>query len=404
MKYLIELHRALQDETFMKVQFLSNSRTKNVLFLPVKTTGKNLYRYLLPYFVMREQELPEKTGYSTWECAILGIEKFSSERPFVTNTRAVLNSNMILWADTIVVPFTTQPLKEIYQQWRMINPQIQIFYNIDFDYTSLPKDHIYKDAFDIPEIIKAVNENIILSDATFTINAKLAEHLADYINKILNTDEYASLNPRCRIQPFPMFIDPSIVLENIDNNPIPEQKKEGTRIGIVCSEHFHSDLMAYKNEMAKLSVDNNVTWVLFGYDGIKDGKKFYTSETKIEYVKPCSIVHYFKQLKALHLDAMFIPLRRIEYNERTEGYNRLMEAWLLNIPVITPNIFPYNEIIVNERTGFFFDKKKQLIDTVEFIQKNPDAIKKLTSEASKVLEHTFTFNEPNVIYLNEIFK
>lgn len=403
MKYVIELHKALQDERFMRVQFLSHSKNKNVLFLTVKTSGKNLYRYLLPYFVMREQELPEKTGFSTWECAITGMEKFNAEKPFVTNTPAVVNSSMVLWADIIVVPFTIQPLSKVYAQWRMINPNVKIYYNIDFDYTELPKDHLYKPIFDVEDVMETVNKNIILSDKTFTTNAKMAEHLAEYLNNILQTDKYNTLPVRCTVQPLPMFIDEAILLENIENNPTPKVESDKFRIGIVCSEHSHSDIEAYKKEMQQLSKTKNVQWVLFGYEGVKDGKACYSKETDIEYVKPCSIVHYFKQLQNLNLNAMFIPLKQTIYNERSESHNRLMEAWLMKIPVIAPSMFPYNEIVSNQETGFTFEKKNQIAEFVDFIKDKPDEVKKLTDNASKVLQDTFALNEANVLYLNEIF-
>jgi uncharacterized UPF0146 family protein len=405
MKNIIELHKALQDNSFMKVQFMSNSKNRNVLFLTVKTTGKNLYRYLLPYFVMREQELPESTGLSTWECAITGMEKFNKERPLVNNTSSFLNSSMILWADIIVVPFTIQPLENIIKQWRMINPNIKVYYNIDFDYTDLPKDHLYKEIFEVNDVTKAVNINTIISDKVFTTNAKMAEHLTDYINNLLRDEKspYRKHEVRCTVQPLPMFIDPEIVLENIENNQIEKVNSDKFRIGIVCSEHTHSDIEAYKKEMFTLSKEHNVQFVLFGYDGIKDGKKCYLDGTDVEYVKPCSIVHYFKQLQSLSLSAMFLPLKKITYNERSESYNRLLESWLMEIPVIAPDMFPYNEIIVPNKSGFIFQKKAQIIDYVSFIKENPDEIKKLTENASKVLEHTFCFNEANVLYLNEIY-
>ena len=101
-----------------------------------------------------------------------------------------------------------------------------------------------------------------------------------------------------------------------------------------------------------------------------------------EFVKKVSIIHYFKQLRALNIDVLFIPLIKNIYNITSENYNKYLEAALLNIPVLTININPYNKLIQNKLNGFLFNETNDFFRSVEILILDKTMIKQAGTAAN----------------------
>lgn len=133
-------------------------------------------------------------------------------------------------------------------------------------------------------------------------------------------------------------------------------EKESFRIGIVVNASNLEDIAYYNKDLQAINklYGDKVSIVLLGYKPEED-KLNALDNVEFEYYKPVSIIHYFKYLKDAKIDLLFIPLIQNIYNATSESYKKFLEAGINSIPVIAPNIFPYNNgIVVDKQNGFVY--------------------------------------------------
>ena len=100
MKSVLDLTKAITDGQFYKEQFDEFGTEKNILFLEPQLTSRHLYKFILPYFCFYNEKV-----YT----AITGLDKYDPYRQIVgIETR--ISQPEILWANYIVIPFTTMDL------------------------------------------------------------------------------------------------------------------------------------------------------------------------------------------------------------------------------------------------------------------------------------------------------
>ena len=176
------------------------------------------------------------------------------------------------------------------------------------------------------------------------------------------------------------------------------------RIGIICNETNREDLLFYREELIRLNkeMEGKVTLVLYGYDGT-DGNDNWLEGVDFEFIKPTSIIHYFKQLKALKLDLLFIPLIRSVYNATSENYNKYLEASLFNIPILTINIYPYNTLITDKRNGFLYKEKNEFIPYIEHLRIQRALLQTVGSFASENVKNNFSYSPKNMKIVSDLF-
>ncbi|MEK6879253.1 MAG: hypothetical protein AABY22_06565 [Nanoarchaeota archaeon] len=137
-----------------------------------------------------------------------------------------------------------------------------------------------------------------------------------------------------------------------ENNP-PSNKP--FRIGIVINASNLEDIQYYNEQLKTINkiYGKLVNIVLLGYKP-EDDKENALDGVEFEYYKPVSIIHYFKYLKEANIELLFIPLIHNLYNATSEGYKKYLEAGINSIPVIAPNINPYNTVIRDKQNGFLY--------------------------------------------------
>ena len=244
---------------------------------------------------------------------------------------------------------------------------------------------------------------------TYVTNAKLTEFLINKFENELNDTNYKGIFSNVHIGTLPIFTDKDLILANIQEDIIPltEEEKIPLRIGIVATNYTWEDLNSYKDLLkeVKQKLGDKVKFFLIGFNGIDHftNKSCFPEGFEFEYIKPSTIVHYFKQLRNLQLDMMFVPLRVNEFNTTSENYNKLLEAGLFSIPVMVYNIYPYNELIKNGDTGILLSTKKEFIERIEFFEKNRTELKRIGENAHNYVLENFNYNEEFVSIIDEIY-
>ena len=399
MKSIADVCITLQDKEFYDNQFKEIHWNKNVLFINPQLSGRHFYKYLLPYVTMYE--------FSAWATAVTSIDKYKPNKEY-ESIKIPLHSVEILWADYIVFPFGFDDLTESYKNLRKINPNVVIVYNVDFNFYELPKNHpIFKDFTD-RKAIENIETNIFNSDLTFTTNSKLTDFLLEKFKELQET-KFKGQESYVSIGTLPLFIDEEIVLENCDSE-IPAlsfEEQTQLRIGIVATNYTWDDINSYKDIFAKVKTEfgDKVKFFLIGFDGIDyfTKKSCFPDGFEFEHIKPCTIVHYYKQLRNLQLDIMFVPLKKTTFNETTENYNKFLEASLFKIPVMVADVFPYNKILYDGDNGIVLRKKEDFLDKVRLFLQNRGELKRIGENAYKVINDNFSINERNIEIIDNIY-
>lgn len=399
MKILNDIFKDIREKEFFDNQFKEIHWNKNVLFINPQLNGRHFYKYLMPYLAMYE--------YNAWATAITGIDRYKPNKEY-ESVKVPLSSVQILWADYVVFPFSFDDLSEAYDNLRKINPSINIVFNVDFNYYELSKQHpVYKD-FQSRNATDNIEKNIFNSDLTLTTNTKLTEVLLDKF-KELSESKFKDQESYVSIGTMPLFIDTEIIMENIETTipqlSIDEQKK--LRVGIIATNYTWEDLASYKEQLSKVQneLGENVKFFVLGFDGVdyQTGKNCFPEGFNFEFVKPSTIVHYYKQLRNLQLDALFIPLRKNTFNETSENYNKFLEAGLFNIPTIVYDIFPYNQIVKNGDNGVLLSKKDDLIERLKFFSGNKPELKRMGKNVNQFVLDSFGLTEQNIALIDDIY-
>jgi len=399
MNVINHIFKDIQNEEFFTNQFKEIHWNKNVLFINPQLNGRHFYKYLMPYLCMYE--------YDAWATAITGIDKYKPNKEY-ESVKIPLNSMQILWADYIVFPFTFDDLTESYKNLRKINPQVNIVFNVDFNYYELSKQHSVYNDFQERNAIENIEKNIFYSDLTLTTNTKLTEVILDKFKELYDT-KFKGEEIYVSIGTMPLFIDTEVILENVEKNlpRLPLEEQQALRVGIVATNYTWEDIASYKDQFKKIQTElgSKVKFIVFGFDGVdaETNKKCFPEGFEFEYVKPCTIIHYYKQLRNMQLDLLFIPLRKNTFNETSENYNKFLEAGLFNVPTMVYDLFPYNQIIKNGDNGIILTKKDEFVERLKFFTENKTELSRMGNNANKFVMDNFMITEQVVSIIDDIY-
>jgi hypothetical protein len=399
MKLLNDIFKDINKKEFFDNQFKEIHWNKNVLFINPQLNGRHFYKYMMPFFSMYE--------FDAWSTAVTGIDSYKPNREY-EEIKIPLNSMQILWADYIVFPFCFDDLTESYKNLRKINSSINIVFNVDFNFYELSKNNpIYKD-FENRNALENIEKNIFYSDLTLTTNTKLSDFLLDKF-KDLSENKFKDEESNVSIGTLPLYIDSELILENVEKNiqPLTYEEKQPIRVGIIATNYTWEDINSYKEQLQKVQEElgEKVKFFVYGFDGIdsQTKKSCFPENFNFEYVKPSTIVHYFKQLRNLQLDLLFIPLRKITYNETSENYNKFLEAGLFKIPIMVYDIFPYNQLVTNGNNGILLNKKDDLIERLKFFSENKSELVRMGETVNKYIAENFYVREEIVSIIDDIY-
>lgn len=388
MKSIKELEVNIRNPELFNSQFEEYSDT-NILWIAPQMTGRQLYKTILPSWYMECDEL---------FTAITGLEKYDPTAQLI-DVHVELNTQQLLWADIVVFPFTTQPLQELYNQIRMVNEKIKIYYTVDFNFYLMSKEHPYHSIFSPKQTQQDIEDNMYYSDLVITSNIILQQILRDKLRDLSLTRYKDVFNSPVKVCAVPFLTHEETLTENLEYEPKEKIKKNGKfRLGIVATNVYFEDIMAFNPVFREINkkFKNKVQLVFYGFDGKHKGKNALDG-VDFEFHKPTSIIQYFKELNSLNLDLLLIPIKASDYNQSSENYNKWLEASLLGIPVLTNgNVYPYSRLIQNEKNGLVYKEKKDIIKILSNVIGNKNKLIGISDNANKDVKENFSFSDPNI--------
>lgn len=185
-----------------------------------------------------------------------------------------------------------------------------------------------------------------------------------------------------------------------------EQKKESRpfRIGIIADGMNDEDILYYNKELKAINklYRDRIRIVVMGYKNEND-KLNMLDGVIFEYVKPVSIIHFYKQLASLQIDLLFIPLINNVYNQSSEDSDKYLNAGAFRIPVIAPDMYPYHTLISDEVNGFIFGQRENFIPYLrELLHKKLQLIRTCGLNAQEDVKN-FNYSKDNIDILSSAF-
>lgn len=176
------------------------------------------------------------------------------------------------------------------------------------------------------------------------------------------------------------------------------------KIGIITTDTNREDVLFYKEQLVELTtkLKGSIKLIIYGYNG-EEGEEDWLQGVYFDFVKPTSIIHFPKQLKALELDLLLVPLIPNTFNSTSEDYTKFLEAALFAIPILTPNIYPYNGLIQDGINGYIYRNKTDLIPRIQQIIDAPAELKMAGEEAKKMVTSSFDYTLENTKSITEMF-
>jgi hypothetical protein len=283
----------------------------------------------------------------------------------------------------------------------LIDEQI-VMQNIDFDsYKPEPviNKEIFKKVADVADELKKEDLENNKEKAEKLENKKPSKKLEPKTKKIQS--KRGKKKTEEEEEPKKEITEPEKV-EQIE--PPKENLPKKYRIGIICSKSHYGDIKYYNSDFQKINdkYGDDVSLIFIGYDYDEDKNKILDG-VNFEYTKQVSIIHFFKQLQSLNLDLVFIPLVKNDYNISSECLNKYLECGLLKIPIIVDDMFPYNQLIVNQRNGFLYKNKENFLTEIDAILKNPDLISSVSNDCKKDVTKNYTYNSRTMEVMNSIY-
>ncbi len=194
-------------------------------------------------------------------------------------------------------------------------------------------------------------------------------------------------------------------MENENNS----EENLTVRIGIVVNTANLEDIAYYNEQLQSINkmYANSVFIVILGYKP-EDDKNNTLDGVEFEYYKPVSIIHYYKYIKDINIDLLFVPLIQNIYNATSESYKKYLEAGINSIPVIAPNMYPYNRVIRDKENGFLFGEpedcgREHFIPYLKNLLQNEFALIKHCGIQAKVDSSRFDFNKNNIKVISDLY-
>jgi hypothetical protein len=192
---------------------------------------------------------------------------------------------------------------------------------------------------------------------------------------------------------------------NVDD----QKKAKGNRafrIGVIVNGCNYEDIKYYNEQFRKINklYRDKITLVFFGYRP-EDDVLNALEGVDFEYVKPVSIVHYYKQLNSLTIDLLFIPLIKNVFNTTSEDYKKYLEAGALRIPVIVSDVYPYNKLIKDTINGFVFPEREQFINYLKNLLATQLGLVRLcANHANKDVVENYNYSQKNMQIIANLFE
>lgn len=287
----------------------------HVLYYAPYINGTGLYRAFIPAL-----ELNKTSSHSAIIMNIMSWNYMNQDH----REAPPLISELIEWANYMVLPTMFSDAYPIIEKAKAINPDLKVFMDVDDNPFVLPPVYPNKKIFDEISLKNFIG------------------NLAAVDNVIFSTDPlYEYLYPgsgRKKII-MPNFISNSL----ISPSPATEEARPAKiRIGMAVTQGHYSDVNRFRPVLRELGRIRNYELINIGWNGSMIAHRNVFEKINITCLPSQPFTQYFSFINSLQLSLAIIPLNNtIEFNQY-KSPQRMWEFFMHKIPVVVDenSIYP----------------------------------------------------------------
>jgi len=313
---------------------------------PVLGTMEGFYKMVMPGMILNRK-------HPSIRCVFAGIQLFD-ESLNQNDYDTVLKRGILKMTDHLVLPFVSYDITDILIQAKEANPNIKFSYHIDYNFYDMPDSYTFVTAYKSAEAFEIIERNISLVDRVYCSNANLSNFLYDQLKEKLT-------GSGTQILYFPIMFDKSYISSLQESRNF--IKREKFCIGIIAGRDHFSDVNfirpVLKEFMAKHGEQAEI--VMVGYNGIHK-KTNYMKGIEFEHVPQIPFFDYYQGIIDLAFNVLLIPARDNKFNQASKNYTKWLEFTNIGIPVIMPDMAPYNTVVKHNAQGILCGSTEAWVD------------------------------------------
>ncbi len=349
-----------------------------ILMVSPELTGTNFYRLILPGMMLNTTP--------NYKVAYTSIEPHNPDKRFFQEA-AEVGSREILWARTIVFPFTLHPMAEVFEKIRNINNDIRITYCIDFNFLCVPQSHPYSKYFTATEITKVL-KNITAANNVVLINPHMGTPLVRIAEQqgITIDEKTLSCTNLCTHE--------DIIADVPD---LITRPRDHFHLMVLCNDNQYQNFVDCVPlfRLLKEKHGNKLRLTIFSINNNRPGFSSLMKGIEYSIELPSTIRKYFMKLASKTPDAVFIPTSTGVFYQTSDDYKRFLDCGILGIPIITADLYPLNEI-VKTGGGWIYQTPGELEMIIQNLIAHPEKVKEAGQEARMVVADKFSFTQNNL--------
>lgn len=336
MKTILELQRFLNRPYPLKHYNFQPDDKVHLLYVSPKLNATGYYRAIAPALELNKTK--------THKAIITSINQNDFAKRF-DNQFHHLDEILVKWADYVIFPPTMGDLRYLTKAIQMINPQVQLFMDMDKNYFH-QKASSKLTALDLEQF----RSNLLEMDGITVANERLGRNLKKQIHP------QKTKSTICHI--------PSLVSQFAYEDLTPLRKNETDTIRIGFIKPDLEELRATKALLLEVNDSHKaIKWVYFGPNKASKKIKEDLDGFDIECHNTVHFKDYFKALEALKLDLVLIPDTNKQRYEQLE-----MELSVFKIPVLYIGSQSKDSAHPNEKTPLELSFENKLAMVIELIE------------------------------------
>lgn len=326
----------------------------HVLFLSACLNETGYYRMILPALELNRTD--------THSAIVAAIHKWDFNKLFDDYDTPV-DFRLVEWADYVVIPTMFSDADYIIKSMREINDDIEFVMDIDVNYHELPDYHPdYKKLK--PELKEMLISNLSKVDILTAPNNQILNYYHDLVQS--REEEFLLY--------FERFHNLLSLFTFEQTGAINRDRSAKIRIGIILDASQGNDLKTIEKPIATLleTHKDKIEIVIFGWTKKVADQYEVLKDLRITYEKPVPFQEFHNRLNSLAFDIGLLPFVKNDYNSSGKAFNRFLDFSACMVPVVVPNIGPYEKIIKDGENGFiaanddeWLAKTGQLIDDAQ---------------------------------------
>lgn len=299
----------------------------HLLYVGATLNGTSFYRIMLPAWTLNTTD--------THSTIINDLRPWHNENRNIPFDMPFYD-DMIRWAHYIIFPTiisSNQSFRQLLNTFRHLNPNVCLVMDIDDDYLQPSPYHPNFKSFTSDFKINLMSNLRVMDMITCT-----HQRLYEYYKRPISPMRFA---------PLPNLMTCLTEPQQMAPPGTREKANETIHLGLTVNRTQFEDLLTVVQPLKQLlkARPGRFKITLFGWDG-----KLYINRSIREalrniphqYIPPVLLKDYFATLHALQYDIALMPLCENNFN-RMKSNHKLLQYAQMGVPVVAPDLPPYNE-------------------------------------------------------------